>query len=203
MTATDTSDIARTHRAAAVVTEVTSPTALAPALLIVVAVHTELTHHHGALWWGLLAAVFVGAFPLAFLKLGVRMGRWDDHHVRRRELRAVPLTFAACSVVLGIALLLGGHAPHAITALAVAMLAGLISVLAVSHWWKVSIHSAVAGGTVIILAAVFGTPGLIVGAVIVLCAGWSRVASRDHAAAQVLIGAIMGATAALLYTPLL
>jgi membrane-associated phospholipid phosphatase len=122
--------------------------------------------------------------------------------VRRRELRAVPLTFAACSVALGIALLLIGHAPRAITALVVAMLAGLMSVLAVSHWWKVSIHSAVAGGTAIILVAVFGTPGLIIGPIVVLCASWSRVASRDHTGAQVLIGAIMGATAALLYLPL-
>jgi membrane-associated phospholipid phosphatase len=201
MTTTESPAIARTQRAAAVITEVTSPTVLAPALLIVVALHTEITQHRGALWWGLLAAVFVGALPLAFLRLGVRRGRWDDHHVRRRELRAVPLTFAACSVALGIVLLVGGHAPRAITALVVAMLAGLMSVLAVSHWWKVSIHSAVAGGTAIILAAVFGTPGLIIGPIVVLCAGWSRVASRDHTIAQVLIGAIMGATAALLYLP--
>jgi membrane-associated phospholipid phosphatase len=202
MTTTESPAIARTQRAAAVITEVTSPTVLAPALLIVVALHTEITQHRGALWWGLLAAVFVGALPLAFLKLGARLGRWDDHHVRRRELRAVPLTFAACSVALGIELLVGGHAPRAITALVVAMLAGLISVLVVSQWWKVSIHAAVAGGTAIILAAVFGTPGLIIGAVVVTCAGWSRVASRDHTAAQVLIGAVMGATAALLYLPL-
>jgi EamA domain-containing membrane protein RarD len=70
MTTTESPYIARTQRAAAVITEVTSPTVLAPALLIVVAIHTQLAQHHGALWWGLLAAGFVGALPLAFLKLG-------------------------------------------------------------------------------------------------------------------------------------
>lgn len=192
---------ARTKRAAAVLTELTSPTVLAPTLLIAMAVATEVRHHHGALLWGLLAAMFVGAIPLGFLKLGVRRGHWADHHVQHREARLIPLAVAAASVAVGIALLLAGHAPRAITALVIAMLAGLISVLIVSRWWKVSIHSAVAGGTTVILTAVFGIPGLVIGAVIAACAGWSRVASRDHTIAQVLAGIVIGACAALLYLP--
>ena len=202
MTPARTVATARRTRAATVITEITSPTVLAPAVLIAVAVHTEIRQQRGAIWWGLLAAVFVGAIPLAFLKLGVRKGRWADHHVRSRELRLVPLIVAACSVACGLALLLGGHAPNDITALVVAMLAGLISVLVVSRWWKVSIHAAVAGGTAIILAAVFGLPGLVIGIVGVVCAAWSRVASGDHSASQALTGVVIGAVAALLYLPL-
>ncbi len=195
-------DMVTTRRVATIITEVTSPAVLAPALLIAVALRTELRQHHHALAWGLLAAVFVGALPLAFLKVGARRGRWQDHHVHRRELRAIPLAFAACSVALGIALLLRGHAPQAITALVVAMLAGLLTVLVVSHWWKVSIHSAVAGGTAFILWDVFGPLGLVTGVLILTGAGWSRIASRNHTVPQVVIGSILGATAALLYLPL-
>lgn len=202
MTFTRRADVARRRRTAHVITEVTSPTVLAPALLVVVAIDEQVRHGHDALAWGLVAAVFVGAFPLGFLKLGVRAGRWDDHHVRRRELRRLPLVFAGGSVLCGIVLLLAGHAPGAITALVVAMLAGLIIVLALSYRWKVSIHSAVAGGTLIVLTAVFGPVGLIIGVLVAAGAGWSRVASSDHTIAQVGVGALLGALAALLYFPL-
>jgi membrane-associated phospholipid phosphatase len=197
-----TADPSRTRRSAKFVTELTSPTLLAPALLVAVALHTELDEHHQALLWGLLAAVFVGVIPLVFLKVGVRLGRWDDHHVRERASRVVPLVVAGCSVAVGIALLFAGHAPHAITALVVAMLVGLISVLVISQWWKVSIHSAVAGGTAVILTAVFGTPGMVIGVVLALGAGWSRLVSRDHTIAQVIVGLMVGGVAALLYLPL-
>ena len=202
MSASRTTDRYGARHGAKIVTELTSPTLLAPALLIAVAVKTQLNEHHQALLWGLLAAVFVGVIPLAFLKLGVRRGRWDDHHVRERTSRAAPLVFAGCSVAVGIALLYVGHAPHAITALVVAMLVGLISVLAISQWWKVSIHSAVAGGTAIILAAVFDVPGIVIGVFIALAAGWSRLVLRDHTVAQVIVGLVVGGAAALLYLPL-
>jgi membrane-associated phospholipid phosphatase len=75
-------------------------------------------------------------------------------------------------------------------------------VLVISRWWKVSIHSEVAGGTAIILAADFGAPGIVIGLVLALAAGWSRLVSRDHTLAQVIIGLIVGGAAALLYFPL-
>jgi membrane-associated phospholipid phosphatase len=202
MTTSMAADTSRGRRTAQIVTELTSPTVLAPALLVVVAVKTQLNERHQAVLWGLVAAIFVGAVPLVFLKLGVRRGRWADHHVSERASRAAPLIFAGCSVAVGIGLLLAGHAPHAITALVIAMLVGLISVLVISRWWKVSIHSAVAGGTAVILSAVFGTPGLVIGLVLALAAGCSRLVPRDHTILQVIVGLIVGAAAALLYLPL-
>lgn len=195
-------DTSQGRRTARIVTELTSPTVLAPALLVAVAVKIQLNERHQALLWGLVAAVFVGAVPLVFLKLGVRRGRWADHHVSERASRAAPLVFAGCSVAVGIGLLLAGHAPHAITALVIAMLVGLITVLVISQWWKVSIHSAVAGGTAIILAVVFGVPGIVIGVLVALAAGSSRLVSRDHTVAQVIVGLAVGGAAALLYLPL-
>lgn len=78
----------------------------------------------------------------------------------------------------------------------------ITTLVLISSWWKISIHSAVAGGTAVILCAVFGAPGLVAGVLIVAGADWSRVASRDHTAPQVVIGSILGAAAALLYLPL-
>jgi membrane-associated phospholipid phosphatase len=49
---------------------------------------------------------------------------------------------------------------------------------------------------------VFGVPGIAIGVFIALAAGWSRLVSRDHTLAQVIVGLVVGGAAALLYLPL-
>ena len=55
-----------------------------------------------------------------------------------------------------------------------------------------SIHSAVAAGSLVILALTFG-PRLLVAAPLLAVVGWSRVRLRDHTVAQVLAGGVLGA----------
>jgi membrane-associated phospholipid phosphatase len=61
--------------------------------------------------------------------------------------------------------------------------------------WKISIHCAVASGSVTILALMFG-PWLIPAYALVALTGWSRVALKDHSAAQVVAGSLLGLVAA-------
>jgi membrane-associated phospholipid phosphatase len=75
------------------------------------------------------------------------------------------------------------------------MLVGLLLTMIVTIWWKVSVHTAVAGGVMTILCLAYGaflTPLVIVVAAI----GWSRVALRDHTPAQTIAGALLGSFAA-------
>jgi membrane-associated phospholipid phosphatase len=75
---------------------------------------------------------------------------------------------------------------------------GSVAVLAlVTVVWKISIHCAVASGSVTILALLFGPLVLPLYGLVALL-GWSRVALRDHTAAQVVAGAVLGAGAAAL-----
>jgi membrane-associated phospholipid phosphatase len=63
--------------------------------------------------------------------------------------------------------------------------------------WKISIHCAVASGSVTILALLFG-PWLIPAYLLVALTGWSRVTLKDHSAAQVIGGALLGGVAAVI-----
>ncbi|MBN1171922.1 MAG: phosphatase PAP2 family protein, partial [Micromonosporaceae bacterium] len=64
----------------------------------------------------------------------------------------------------------------------------------VSHWWKMSIHAAVASGAAMIAALVVGVPWVVLGLLpLVALVGWSRVRLYDHTMAQVVVGAIVGA----------
>lgn len=202
MTAIATGD-RRPTAVAKVVTELSSPTVLAPALLVAVALDQWPARGVAALGWGLLAAFFAGALPLAFLKVGVRRGRWTDHHVDQREARIVPLGFALGSVVVGTVLLAVLGAPRDLVALVVAMGAGLGAVLAVSHWWKISIHSAVAGGTAVVLGSQFGPAGAAAGALMAGCAAWSRSALGKHTTTQIIAGLALGLAIALALYPAL
>ena len=63
--------------------------------------------------------------------------------------------------------------------------------------WKISIHCAVAAGSVTILALVYG-PFVFAGYLLVGLLGWSRVTVRDHTILQVVGGSVLGAAAAVL-----
>jgi membrane-associated phospholipid phosphatase len=71
----------------------------------------------------------------------------------------------------------------------VAVLAGITTV------WKISIHCAVAAGSVTILALLLG-PWVAPGYLLVGLTAWSRVVLKDHTAAQVVAGSLLGAAAA-------
>jgi membrane-associated phospholipid phosphatase len=180
-----------TRRAATVITE-----ALAPAVLVT-GVSPLVAWHAGAPGWGLAAVVFTAGVPMAFVLRGVRRGEYEDHHVGERAKRPLVLLLAGASVGVLLALMFALGAPRDLIALVVAMLCGLALTLAVTYLarWKVSLHTAVASGTVVTLVLTFGAwlhlCWVLVGAIM-----WSRVALRAHTPMQAVVGLLLGVLAA-------
>ncbi len=153
--------------------------------------------------WGLLAAFFAAVLPTTFIDFGIRRGRFDDRNVGARRPRLIVLTFITTSVATGLILLLVLHAPAVLTGYLAFMLVSVAALAAITLVWKISIHCAVASGSVTILALVYG-PLVLAGYLLVGLLGWSRVAVRDHTVAQVVGGIVLGAAAAaLVYTAFL
>ncbi|MFC5074128.1 phosphatase PAP2 family protein [Kitasatospora cinereorecta] len=163
------------------------------AILLIIGWHS--TGSLEGLAWGLLAALFCGGIPFAIILFGVKRGSWTDKHVKVRSQRAVPLTATMVSVLVGILIQVVFDAPRELFALVIAMLVGLAATMAVTVWWKVSVHTAVAGGVATILTLTFGPP-LAALALVVAAIGWSRVQLRDHTVAQTIVGALLGGVAA-------
>jgi membrane-associated phospholipid phosphatase len=180
----------RTATAATAVTEVLAPAHLSIGLGFTVAVHSTGEIIQG-IGWGALSVVFTALIPYAFVLLGVRRGKWATHHIPDRHQRPAALLFGLGSVLVGLAVLVLLGAPGQLLALVVAQLVGLLVALTISLAWKVSIHTAVAFGTVIILALVLG-PWSTVALVLALAVGWSRLILRAHTVAQVIGGAAVG-----------
>ncbi|GAB3674846.1 phosphatase PAP2 family protein [Saccharopolyspora tripterygii] len=206
-TMTDSADVtpargART-RAALVLTEVFAPWVIV--VLLPLAVAWQATHRVlPALGWGLLVAATSSILPMGVIVWGARTGRWDSHHVRDRAGRAVPFLALIVMSLVGLGLLVALGAPWSLIALDIAMIGSLFVTGAITVWWKVSMHSAVASGAVVILALLYH-PAWWALMVLVAAISWSRVQIRDHTTAQVTGGAIIGAAvggglfAALLY----
>jgi len=149
------------------------------------------------LGWGLLAALFTAVLPTLFITYGVRRGRWSDRTVGARRPRLVVLAFITASVATGLILLLVLGAPRLLTGYLAFMLASVAVLAAITTVWKISIHCAVASGSVAILALSFG-PLVLPAYALVALLGWSRVALSDHTVAQAVAGAVLGAGAAVL-----
>jgi membrane-associated phospholipid phosphatase len=147
--------------------------------------------------WGLLAALFVAVLPTIFVDYGIRHGRFADRNVGDRRPRLVLLGFSTASVAAGLILLLVLGAPRLLTGYLAFMLASLAVLALITTVWKISIHCAVASGSVAILALTYG-PFVLPAYVLVALLGWSRVALGDHTVAQAVGGTVLGTAAAVL-----
>ena len=147
--------------------------------------------------WGLLAALFTAVLPTVFISYGIRRGRWEDRNVGARRPRLMVLAFITASVGTGLILLVVLGAPALLTGYLAFMLVSVAVLAAITTVWKISIHCAVASGSVTILALIYG-PLVLGGYLLVVLLGWSRVAVRDHTRWQVVGGAVLGAAAAAL-----
>jgi membrane-associated phospholipid phosphatase len=147
------------------------------------------------LGWGLLAALFAGVIPALFLSYGVRRGLWSDRTVGARRPRLIVLGFIMGSAAAGLVVLVAAGAPRLLTGYLAFMLGSVAVLAAITLVWKISIHCAVASGSVAILALTFG-PLLLLGYLLVGLLCWARVALGDHTVGQVVAGSVLGAGAA-------
>jgi membrane-associated phospholipid phosphatase len=178
-------------RIARVVTEVLAPSVVVTVLPLIVA--WQATRAAGpTLGWGLLVALTSSVLPMAVIVWGARSGRWDGHHVRDREGRLVPFLALIVLSSIGLALLIVLGAPWMLVALDVTMVSALLVTGAITIWWKVSLHAAVAAGAAVVLVVLHG-PAWLLSSLVVAAISWSRVRLGDHTTAQVVGGSVVGA----------
>lgn len=187
---------------ARLIAELFAPAVLVTVITFVVGTASAPGLRDGVLW-SAVGAAFCGVGPRWFMARGAARGRWDTHHVRDREDRLVPLLVSLGSVLAGLVVLSLGGAPRELIALVLAMLCCLTLATAVTSVWKISLHAAIAAGTVAILVITHG-PWCWLGLGAVALVSWSRCATHDHTFAQVVAGSALGlAVGGALYAALL
>jgi hypothetical protein len=180
-----------------VITEMLAPAVIVALLLIALGWESARYRPIGLLH-GAIAGLFESVLPFAYIMRQVRAGRLSDHHIGVRQQRFGPLMVALASVLTGFVILVLLGSARQLIAGVVAGAVGLVVAAGVSHWWKMSIHTAVAAGAATILSQVFAPAPVVFCAAspLVVLVGWSRTRLRDHTVAQVVVGAIVGAAVA-------
>ncbi|WP_157549741.1 hypothetical protein [Nonomuraea candida] len=139
-----------------------------------------VTSGWAGLGWGALAAGLCGGVPAVVIFGGVRKGWFGDWHIGERSQRPKLVAVIVALVVLALALLAALGAPRVMVACVTIMLATLAVVGPITLRWKISFHTAVAAGSVVMLAWVLPWPA------VVLAAGALVVARVGGAGAEVL-----------------
>lgn len=143
--------------------------------------------------WGLVASALCGGVPAMVIAAGVRSGRLDSRHLLDRASRTRPLLAAVAAVLAALVLLVGMGAPTLLVATVSAMLVALAVTVPITLRWKISFHSAVSGGMVVVLSLVLpAPPTLAAGAVVLGVVCWARVRLAHHTTAQVIAGLAVG-----------
>ncbi|MFI1677576.1 hypothetical protein [Streptomyces sp. NPDC020607] len=166
-------------------------------VIIAVSLLTGLAQDHPltGLAWGVEAIVFAAVIPVAYIKYGIKSGKWSDRHVGNRQRRLLLIPVIMASVSIGIGTMLWLDAPRQMLALVVAMLATLAVLLPITAFWKISVHTSVAAGSLAILACAYG-PMVWLAVPLVGVVAWSRVFLSAHTLAQTVAGGCVGAIVA-------
>ena len=178
-------------RLARVFTELLAPSIVGVICPVAVGALSDTNVWRGA-GLGLLGAVFAIGLPYAYIAWLIRTGGATDRHVSRREDRPKVLVVVLLCLAAGISALMLLGAPHLLVWLLGGEVLLVLACLVISRFWKISMHSAVAAGTVAALVVVLGPSALVAG-VAVVAVSWGRVVLRDHTSAQVTAGTVLGA----------
>jgi hypothetical protein len=147
--------------------------------------------------WAVLTLVIVTGIPLAYLLIGRRRGWVSDLEMTRRAERPRFILVSLGSDALALLVLGVLRGPHLLSLIVLTYLCLAIAMLAISGFWKISLHMAGVGGFSTALLFVFSWPALAAFLSLPLVA-WARLRRRKHTPAQLLAGAVAGVLATLL-----
>ncbi|MFJ9947755.1 hypothetical protein [Kitasatospora sp. NPDC091207] len=145
--------------------------------------------------WGLLGALCAGIIPAGYIEWERKRGTWGDRNIVDRTKRPPIFLVILASIGLGSVIMVLGHAPTGILLAMLALWAMTVVLLAVNHFWKISVDSAVASAIPAMLAVVH-SPWWLLAYGLTLAVCWSRVALTYHTVAQTAAGACVGASTA-------
>jgi len=141
--------------------------------------------------WAAVAAVcifFATVVPVSIVLAFTSRTHRGQLDIHEREARLFPLLAIIPSYAMGYASLYAMSAPAAIQCLMLCYTINTAFVLAVSLFWKISIHAVGVSGPAVAMTYVFGSIGIVLMLMIPMVM-WSRVHLKKHTVAQVIAGA--------------
>ncbi len=142
----------------------------------------------------IVSVVFAAALPLSALLVMKHRGLITNVNIDRREQRTRPFMLGILCYAVGFFFLKLFHAPRLAQGLMFCYAVNTAVILAITRYWKISVHATGISGPLIALYYQLGSVVLPYFSLIPLvCA--SRVVMRKHTVGQVVAGTALGLTA--------
>lgn len=171
------------------ISTILSPVVISLPLVVLVA-HYHTSNMLTTFIYAGLVLFFLSIGPMAYILIGVHLGKFTDVDVSQRTQRTGPFLFGLISAIAGLCTLVLTRGPKSLeTLLVITIVSGAVMMIT-TFWWKISIHASSLAGAVTILVILYGT--LVLPAFLLLVPlGWSRVVLRRHTVAQVITGSLV------------
>lgn len=177
-------------RSARYVSTILAPATISVPMVVLVALYHS-SNRATALLSAMVALIFLSGGPLAYILLGVRLGKFSDVDVSRRTERSGPFLFSSASMLLGFFVLLAFHTSKDLETILLGTLLTSLVLMVITWWWKISVHATSLAGAVTALFILYGEP-MVATFVLLVLVCWSRVVLGRHTVAQVVAGSCVG-----------
>ncbi len=167
---------------------------LLPIPFILIAKSSQDYSH--ALKWTMFSYAFILAVAL-FVVVGVMLGVFSNFDVSKREQRPLLFSFSAFAAFCYLLSLIILDGPKVLLIGFFALVLGLLAIIIINRWIKVSIHMATATAVLLFISIVYKGYFFLLLILIPLLA-WSRVKAKEHSPVETIVGTILGIVIALI-----
>lgn len=148
-----------------------------------------MTSQDVLLWLGIVT-LFVTVLPILGIILLVRFSKVGNLHLHAKEERLIPLCFVVVSMISGTIILYKVGATHKIILACIAYIANSIVFSAITPLWKISFHTSVTTGCIMVLVFLVNTSFIWLFLLIPLIA-WARIYRERHTFLQTVVGTLL------------
>jgi len=148
--------------------------------------------------WLTIVAIFVSILPILGIVLLYRFSKVSNIHLHTKEERLIPLCFTFLSMFVGIIMLNWIGANDTVIWVCQAFIINAIVFTIITPFWKISFHTSVATGCIIVLSLIVNKYLVLLFLLIPLIA-WARIYRKRHTVLQAIFGTLVALANTLLY----
>ena len=163
---------------------------IVPIVTSVIVIHNYAMTVQDVLLWLGIVTLFVTVLPIVGIVLLVRFSKVGNLHLPAKEERLIPLCFIVLSMITGTIILYKVGATYKIILACIAYIVNGIIFSAITPLWKISFHTSVTTGCIMVLVFLVNTSFIWLFLLIPLIA-WARIYREKHTFLQTAVGTLL------------
>ncbi len=169
-----------------------------PIVAAVFVIHKNAGTTEEVLLWIAVVAIFVTVLPIIAIVLLFRLSKVSNVHLHDKDERLLPLSLTVVSMILGTIVLYRMDANERIIWVCQAYIVNSVVFSAITPFWKISFHTSVATGCIIVLTLFVNFIYVWLFLLIPLIA-WARIYRKRHTPLQTVMGTLLAFVITMLY----